>query len=125
MGRRTTGASATGAVLATSGSEPGPESLRVLRFSTTTDFERPWLKFCRTWPLSTVRCSDSGLRAPPRSVLSVLSLVSVMLFSFKLRNPGFRPSGCAHAEPVAPYALGLAQYPFRGSALYEASMYHI
>ena len=22
----------------------------VLRFSTTTDLERPWLKFCRTWP---------------------------------------------------------------------------
>jgi hypothetical protein len=26
----------------------GPLSLRVFFFSTTTDFERPWLKFCRT-----------------------------------------------------------------------------
>ena len=60
-----------------SASEP---SFLVLRFSTTTDFERPWLKFCRTWPDSTVRCSDSGLRAPPRRVLSVVSFVSVMLF---------------------------------------------
>ena len=25
-------------------------SLRVLRFSTTTVLDRPWLKFCRTWP---------------------------------------------------------------------------
>jgi hypothetical protein len=41
------GASAAGA--------PGAVSLRVLRFSTTTDFERPWLKLCRTWPDSTVR----------------------------------------------------------------------
>ena len=58
-------------------SEP---SFLVLRFSTTTDFERPWLKFCRTWPDSTVRWSDSGLRTPPRRVLSVVSFVSVMLF---------------------------------------------
>ena len=66
-----------------SASEP---ELPVLRFSTTTDFERPWLKFCRTWPDSTVRWSDSGLRTPPRRVLSVVSFVSVMLFPLKLQN---------------------------------------
>jgi len=38
---------------------------------------------------------DSGFRAPPRRVLSVVSLVSVMLFSFKLRKSScFLPSGC-------------------------------
>ena len=90
-GRRATGASTTGAAAATSGS-PDPPSLRVLRFSTTTDLERPWLKFCRTWPLSTVRCSESGLRPPPRRVLSVVSLVSVMLFSLTPKTciPAFR-----------------------------------
>ena len=88
---------------------PGPPSLRVLRFSTTTDLERPWLKFCRTWPLSTVRCSDSGLRAPPRRVLSVVSLVSVMRFRSNLRNSTcFLASGCTQARPIAPQALGLA-----------------
>ena len=90
-GLRATAGSETGAALATSGSAPPePPSLRVLRFSTTTDLDRPWLKFCRTWPLSTVRCSDSGLRAPVRRVLSVVSLVSVMLFrsnSEILRSP--------------------------------------
>ena len=76
-------------------SRRAPRAYASLRFSTTTDFERPWLKFCRTWPLSTVRCSDSGLRAPPRRVLSAVSLVSVMLFSFKLRKShALLPSGC-------------------------------
>ncbi len=63
---------------------PGP-SLRVFFFSTTTDFERPWLKFCRTWPDSTVLCSESGLRAPALSVLSDWSFESVMRFPFNLQ----------------------------------------
>ena len=78
------GFSATsGAGGATSGSAslPGPPSLRDFFFSTTTDFDRPWLKFCRTWPDSTVRCSDSGFRPPALRVLSVWSLESVMRLS--------------------------------------------
>ena len=53
--------------------------VRFFFFSTTTDFERPWLKFCRTWPDSTVRFKLNGLRgASPRKVFSVVSFVSVM-----------------------------------------------
>ena len=63
--------------------------VRFFFFSTTTDFERPWLKFCRTWPDSTVRFKLNGLRgASPRKVFSVVSFVSVMhvLCSVDLRR---------------------------------------
>ncbi len=58
---------------------------------------------------STVRCSYSGLRAPPpRRVLSVESFVSVMRFPFKLnwmrlrRRGGGNLARCTKARPVAP-----------------------
>ena len=57
---------------------PAPEIVRFFFFSTTTDFERPWLKLWRTWPDSTVRFRLSGLRVSPRSVLSVVSFVSLI-----------------------------------------------
>jgi len=42
---------------------PACSSAVLLRFfSTTTDFDRPWLKFCRTNPCSTVRFARSTLK---------------------------------------------------------------
>ena len=67
-----------GAATVSTPPSPGPPSLRVFFFSTTTDLDRPWLKFWRTLPDSTVRWSESGLRPPERRVLSVVSFDSVM-----------------------------------------------
>lgn len=44
-----------GAAMGFSATASGPASLRVFLRSTTTALERPWLKFCRTCPDSTVR----------------------------------------------------------------------
>ena len=49
---------------------PGAEIVRFFFFSTTTDFERPWLKLCWTWPDSTVRFRLSGLRGARRAASS-------------------------------------------------------
>ena len=57
---------------------PGAEMVRFFFFSTTTDFDRPWLKLCRTWPDSTVRFKLRGLRGDTVRVLSLVSLVSLM-----------------------------------------------
>ena len=117
-GLRGAGASLTGASATTSVSvPPGPASLRVLRFSTTTDFERPWLKFCRTWPLSTVRCSDSGLREAPRgasetrlaakpSLRATNDAVSASITSVILW--GFPPSASTSVRSTAGSAMRLA-----------------
>ena len=43
--------------------------------STTTVFERPWLKLCLTLPVSTVRLMPSGGRVPSFG-LSVWSLIN-------------------------------------------------
>ena len=51
-------------------SPPAPEMVRFFFFSTTTDFERPWLKLCRTWPDSTVRFRLNGLRGARRAASS-------------------------------------------------------
>ncbi len=72
-------ASVCGVAASSPSAPPGPEMVRFFFFSTTTDLERPWLKFCRTWPDSTVRFRLIGLRgAAPRNVFSVVSFVSVM-----------------------------------------------
>ena len=60
---------------------PGAEIVRLRFFSTRTDFERPWEKFCRTWPDSTVRRKLNGFLPPAVSLCSV-SLVSLMHFTF-------------------------------------------
>jgi hypothetical protein len=52
--------------------------------STTTVFERPWLKLCFTLPVSTVRFRPSGGRVPSLG----LSLWSVMRFlRLQIRQP--------------------------------------
>ncbi len=70
--------SSSGRDVPASSASPVLEIVRFFFFSTTTDFDRPWLKLCRTWPASTVRFKLNGLRGVTDSVLSVVSLVSVM-----------------------------------------------
>ena len=104
---------------------PGPAMVRFFFFSTTTDFERPWLKFCRTWPDSTVRFRLNGLRgASPRNVFSVVSFVSVMhvLCSVDLRR---HATARFLAQPVTPKAPCLFDEPTGRAALGRCSMYHI
>ena len=57
------------------GSPPGPMTRR-FTFSTTTDFERPWLKLCLTMPCSTGRFSVSVFPelTPQRLVARVLRI---------------------------------------------------
>src|SRR5690348_12810101 len=58
------GASATGSGAGAGGASPGRPRMRRFLTSTTTVFERPWLKLCLTLPVSTVRLSPSGGRVP-------------------------------------------------------------
>ena len=58
------------ASVSTSAPAAGAEIVRFFFFSTTTDFDRPWLKLCLTWPASTVRFRLSGLRAQRRAASS-------------------------------------------------------
>ena len=99
--------------------------MRFFFFSTTTDFDRPWLKLCLTWPASTVRFRLNGLRgAAPRNVFSVVSFVSVMhvLCWFMLPATGNR---LGWAQPVSPKAPCLFDKPTARAALGRCSMYHI
>src|SRR5687767_14688181 len=86
------GASATGAGLGASiggGASPGLPRMRRFLTSTTTVFERPWLKLCLTFPVSTVRLMPSGGRVPSFG----FSVWSVILFlRLKLWRQILQPS---------------------------------
>ena len=60
---------------------PGRPRMRAFLASTTTVFERPWLKLCFTLPASTVRLRPSGARVPSFG-LSVVSLTQNPSFIF-------------------------------------------
>lgn len=75
---RTTGADASALVSA------GPCGRR-LTTSTTTAFERPWLKLCRTVP-----CSTGRLRL---SVLGTLKVLSPVFFVSVIQHPFSDPAG--------------------------------
>ena len=60
----------------TGGASPGRPRMRRFLTSTTTVFERPWLKLCLTLPVSTVRLRPSGGRVPSFG----LSVWSAILF---------------------------------------------
>ena len=83
------GASATGSgagVLGCSGASPGLPRMRRFFTSTTTVFDRPWLKLCFTLPVSTVRLIPSGARAPSFG-LSVWSLILFLQLLQPSRSP--------------------------------------
>ena len=58
------------------GASPGLPRMRRFLTSTTTVFERPWLKLCFTLPVSTVRLRPSGGRVPSFG-LSVWSVIHI------------------------------------------------
>src|SRR5918994_2812510 len=89
------GASAAGAGFGASagGASPGLPRIRRFLTSTTTVFERPWLKLCLTLPVSTVRLRPSGGRVPSLgfSVWSVILFLRSILWRQILqpsRGPG-------------------------------------
>ena len=71
------GGGAAGAGAAAAGRSPGP-TVRRFTFSTTTAFERPCEKLCRTMLCSAGRFSDRVLPEPTLSVLSPLLFVSLI-----------------------------------------------
>ena len=60
--------------------------------STTTVFDRPWLKLCFTLPVSTVRLRPSGARVPSFG-LSVVSLTQNPSFKSTAEAPALRRDG--------------------------------
>src|SRR5690242_21940799 len=86
------GASATGAGFGGGGgASPGRPRMRLFLTSTTTVFERPWLKLCFTFPVSTVRLRPSGGRVPSFgfSVWSAILFLRQIFFSRAGPQGGF------------------------------------
>src|SRR5690348_2454707 len=86
------GASATGAGFGGSGgASPGRPRMRRFLTSTTTVFERPWLKLCLTLPVSTVRLRPNGGRVPSFgfSVWSAILFLRSVFFSRAGPQGGF------------------------------------
>ncbi len=69
--------------------EPGAETGWHRHVSTTTVFERPWLKFCFTRPCSTPRRKLSVLW-PERSSVSLVSLIPIRSVPRPCHRPGRR-----------------------------------
>src|SRR6478735_12602091 len=76
-------AAGTGVFGASGAASPGLPRKRRFLTSTTTVFERPWLKLCFTLPVSTVRFRPSGGRVPSLG----LSVWSVIWFLRSTRYP--------------------------------------
>ena len=92
---------ATGSGFGASAS-PGRPRMRRFLTSTTTVFERPWLKLCFTLPVSTVRLRPSGARVPSfgLSVVSLIRIPSSQISSADARPvPASRPSSPA-SRPI-------------------------
>src|SRR5437773_6186613 len=85
------GASATGSGAGGGGASPGRPRIRRFLTSTTTVFERPWLKLCLTLPVSTVRLRPRGGRVPSFgfSVWSAILFLRQIVFSRKRPQGGF------------------------------------
>src|SRR5215213_4919080 len=85
------GASATGLGASAGGVSPGRPRIRRFLTSTTTVFERPWLKLCFTLPVSTVRLRPSGGRVPSFgfSVWSAILFLRQIFFSRAGPQGGF------------------------------------
>ena len=73
------------------GASPGRPRMRRFLTSTTTVFERPWLKLCLTLPVSTVRLRPSGGRVPSfgLSVWSAILFLRQIFFSRDGARGGF------------------------------------
>ena len=123
------GASATGSGLGASGGGASPGRPRMRRFltSTTTVFERPWLKLCLTLPVSTVRLRPSGGRVPSFG----FSVWSAILF---LRQNFFSRAGPQGGFSAFQTTIGASESPpprkrvadtRSGGGIGQGDMYHI
>src|SRR4029079_2460947 len=101
------GASAAGAGVSGGGASAGRPRMRRFFTSTTTVFERPWLKLCFTFPVSTVRLSPSGGRVPSFGFSVWSAILFLRQYSsaegvLKAGSPPFRPrSGPVKARHLA------------------------
>src|SRR5215210_128674 len=118
--------SATG-VGASNGGSPGRPRIRRFLTSTTTVFERPWLKLCLTLPVSTVRLRPSGGRVPSFgfSVWSAILFLRQIVFSRAGPQGGFAAFktliGASKSVPPGERV----QDTRRGGTIGQGDMYHI
>src|SRR5438270_13473673 len=95
--------------------------------STTTVFERPWLKLCLTLPVSTVRLMPSGGRVPSFG----FSVASAILFLRQIFVSRERPQGGFAAFKTTIGAIKCPPPSKRvsdtrsGSGIGQRDMYHI
>ncbi len=112
----------------------GP-SMRRRFTSTTTVFERPWLKLCFTWPVSTVRFSPSGWRIPSFGFSFSVSL-KCLIPAFLRRSFGSPQGPMRLASGFArlwgrvgsdkmEQTIECFAHPRRRSGVGQACMYHI
>src|SRR5215210_6823463 len=117
--------SATG-VGASNGGSPGRPRIRRFLTSTTTVFERPWLKLCLTLPVSTVRLRPSGGRVPSFG-FSVWSAILFLRRFFSRAGPqggiaAFRTTiGASKCSPT----LKRVSDTRSGGEIGQGDMYHI
>ena len=126
-GARATGSgAATGSGFGASAS-PGRPRMRRFLTSTTTVFERPWLKLCFTLPVSTVRFRPRGARVPSFG-LSVVSLTQNPSFKSAAEAPGV--SAVAALSPAsrpikARHRSERVAHTRRRGPIDDGDMYHI
>src|SRR4051812_3084465 len=95
--------------------------------STTTVFERPWLKLCLTLPVSTVRLRPSGGRVPSFgfSVWSAILFLRQIVVSRKRPQGGFSAFQTAIRASEIPPPVKRVADTRSGSGINQSDMYHI
>src|SRR5215210_7943893 len=118
--------SATG-VGASNGGSPGRPRIRRFLTSTTTVFERPWLKLCLTLPVSTVRLRPSGGRVPSFgfSVWSAILFLRQNLFSRAGSQGGISTFGTAIGASESSPPSKRVTNTRSGGGISQRNMYHI
>ena len=128
--RRASGASATRAwaLRPAAAASPGRPRMRRFLTSTTTVFERPWLKLCLTLPVSTVRLMPSGGRVPSfgLSGVSAILFLHIILSVETGAGGGVEPPSrtAVRVTKSAPPRERVANTR-RGSGIGQGDMYHI
>src|SRR3954447_21307011 len=121
------GASAIGSGASAGGVSPGRPRIRRFLTSTTTVFDRPWLKLCLTLPVSTVRLRPSGGRVPSFgfSVWSAILSLRQIFISRAGPQGGFSTFqttiGASESPPPSKRVLDTRS----GGGIGQRDMYHI
>src|SRR3954447_10858961 len=121
------GASATGSGAGGGGASPGRPRMRRFLTSTTTVFERPWLKLCLTLPVSTVRLMPSGGRVPSFgfSVWAAILFLRQIFFSRERPQGGFAAFKTTIGAIKSPPPGKRVSDTRSGSGIGQRDMYHI